>query len=49
VTMIRIRRQNSRVMSQSTHNGQVIDLFGTLKEIIQLDYNERSIVLFKCD
>jgi hypothetical protein len=23
--------------------------FGTLKEIIQLDYNERSAVLFKCD
>jgi hypothetical protein len=43
------KTQNSRVMSQSTHNGQVTDLFGTLKEIIQLDYNERSIVLFKCD
>jgi hypothetical protein len=27
----------------------VTDFFGTLKEIIQLDYNERSVVLFKCD
>jgi hypothetical protein len=36
-------------MSQSTHNGHVTDFFGTLKEIIQLDYNERSVVLFKCD
>jgi hypothetical protein len=27
----------------------VIDFFGTLKEIIQLDYNERSVVLFTCD
>jgi hypothetical protein len=36
-------------MSQSTHNGHVTDFFGSLKEIIQLDYNERSVVLFKCD
>jgi hypothetical protein len=43
------KTQNIRVMSQSTHNGQVTDFFETLKEIIQLDYNERSIVLFKCD
>jgi hypothetical protein len=31
------------------NNGQVTNFFGTLKEIIQLDYNERSVVLFKCD
>jgi hypothetical protein len=43
------KTQNSGVMSQSTHNGQVTNSFGTLKEIIQLDCNERSIVLFKCD
>ena len=43
--------QNSGVMTQSIHNGQVTDFLGTLKEIIQLDYNgdERSVVLFKCD
>jgi hypothetical protein len=41
--------QNSGVMSQIKHSGQVTDFFGTLKEIIRLDYNERSIVLFKCD
>jgi hypothetical protein len=27
----------------------VTDFFGTLKEIIQLDYNERFVILFKCD
>jgi hypothetical protein len=43
------KTQNSGVMSQSTHNGHVTDFFGTLKEIIQLDYNKRSIVLFKCN
>jgi hypothetical protein len=43
------KTQNSRVMSQSTQNRQVTDFFGTLKAIIQLDYNERSVVLFKCD
>lgn len=45
------KTQNSGVMSQSTHNGQSTDFFGTLKEIIQLDYHgdDRSAVLFKCD
>jgi hypothetical protein len=43
------KTQHNGVMSQSTNNGQVTDFFGTLKEIIQLDYNERSLVLFKCD
>ena len=45
------KTQNSGVMSQATHNGQIIDFFGNIKEIIQLDYNleERSVVLFKCD
>jgi hypothetical protein len=27
----------------------VTDVFGTLKDIIQLDYNKRYAVLFKCD
>jgi len=45
------KTRNSGVMVQGSHNGQFIDFFGTLKEIIQLDYNceERSVVLFKCD
>jgi hypothetical protein len=43
------KTQNSGEISQSSHNRQVTDFFGTLKEIIQLDYNERSVVLFKCD
>jgi hypothetical protein len=38
-------------MAQGTHNDQIIDYFGTLKEIIQLEYgsDKRSVVLFKCD
>ena len=45
------KTQNSGVMSQATHQGQLIDFFGNIKEIIQLDYNleDRSVVLFKCD
>jgi len=45
------KTQNSGVMVQGEHNGQVIDFFGILKEIIQLLYigDERSVVLFKCD
>jgi hypothetical protein len=42
------KTQNSGVMSQSTHTRHVTDFFGALKEIIQLDYNERSVVFFKC-
>ena len=38
-------------MVQGTHNNEVTDFYGTLKEIIQLEYNsdDRSMVLFKCD
>ena len=45
------KTQNSGVMVQGEHNGQVIYFFGILKEIIQLLYtgDERSVVLFKCD
>jgi len=45
------KTQNSGVMTQGTHNGQFIDFYGTLKEIIELEYNaeERTVVLFKCD
>jgi hypothetical protein len=45
------KTQNSGVMAQGTHNNQFIDFFGTLIEIIQLEYgcDERSVVLFKCD
>jgi hypothetical protein len=45
------KTQNSGVMTQGTHNGQEIDFFGTLRDIIQLEHNldERSVVLFKCD
>ncbi|XP_037430214.1 uncharacterized protein LOC119295881 [Triticum dicoccoides] len=45
------RTQNSGVVSEGRHDRKVIDFYGTLKEIIQLDYNldDRSVVLFKCD
>ena len=45
------RTQNSGVMTEGEHDRKVIDFYGTLKEIIQLDYNlkDRSVVLFKCD
>jgi hypothetical protein len=45
------KTQNSGVMTRGTHNGKEINFFGTLREIIQLEYNfyERSVVLFKCD
>jgi len=45
------KSQNSGVMSLGTHNYELIEFYGNLKEIIQLDYNDddRSIVLFKCD
>jgi hypothetical protein len=45
------KTQNSGVMTPGTYKGQEIDFFGTLREIIQLNYNfdDRSVVLFKCD
>ena len=45
------KAQNNGVMSISEHNGQPFVFFGTLKEIILLEYNldGRSVVLFKCD
>ncbi|XP_037450508.1 uncharacterized protein LOC119320558 [Triticum dicoccoides] len=45
------RTQNRGVASEGRHDRKVIDFYGTLKEIIQLDYNldDRSVVLFKCD
>ena len=44
------KTQNSGIMTQGTHNGQFIDFFGTLKEIVQLEYSdERTVVLFKGD
>uniref|UniRef100_A0A8R7TU01 DUF4218 domain-containing protein n=1 Tax=Triticum urartu TaxID=4572 RepID=A0A8R7TU01_TRIUA len=49
------RTQNNGVMAKGEHASKVIDFYGTLKEIIQLDYNSndnldgRSVILFKCD
>jgi hypothetical protein len=48
------RTQNSGVMTGGTHNGEDIEFYGCLKEIIQLQYNadssgHRSVVLFQCD
>jgi hypothetical protein len=48
------KTQNSGVMADGTHNGENIEFYGCLKEIIQLQYNadsggHRSVVLFRCD
>lgn len=45
------KTQNSGVMSLGTHNYELIEFYGNIKEIIQIDYNgdDRSVVLFKCD
>lgn len=48
------RTQNSGVMVEGSHNGEDIDFYGQLKEVIQLQYNsdsnsQRTVVLFKCD
>ncbi|WVZ84331.1 hypothetical protein U9M48_031373 [Paspalum notatum var. saurae] len=36
------RTQNSRVMTEGTHNGNYIDFYGCLKDIIMLQYNSDS-------
>jgi hypothetical protein len=49
------RSQNSGLSCKGTHNNKDIDFYGTIKEIIQLQYNNkedgtpRSVVLFRCD
>lgn len=48
------RTQNCGVMVEGTHNGNNIDFYGCLKEIIQLQYNSnfsggRTVVLFQSD
>ncbi|WVZ53126.1 hypothetical protein U9M48_004112 [Paspalum notatum var. saurae] len=49
------RSQNSGLSCMGTHNNKDIDFYGTLKEIIELQYNNkedgtpRSVVLFRCD
>lgn len=49
-----LQTQNSGVMTEGTHDGENIDFYGVLKEIIELQYNSnfearRSVVLFRCD
>jgi hypothetical protein len=46
--------QNSGVVTGGTHNGEDVDYFGVLKEVIELEYNSnlqarRTVVLFRCD
>lgn len=47
------KTQNSGVMVQGTHNGEHIDFYGCLQDIIELQYNSsqdvrRTVVLFRC-
>jgi hypothetical protein len=49
-----MQTQNSGVMTEGEHNGENIDFYGVLKEVIELQYNSnyqvrRSVVLFRCD
>ena len=46
--------QNSGVMTEVSHDGNNIDFYGVLKEVIELQYNSnlqvhRTVVLFRCD
>ena len=46
--------QNSGVMTEGTHEGAIIDFYGVLREVIELEYNSnlesrRTVVLFRCD
>ena len=46
--------QNSGVMTNGSRDGNDIDFYGVLKEVIELEYNSnfqfrRTVVLFRCD
>ena len=49
------RTQNRGVMAVSTHDGESIEFYGFLKQIIELQYNSSEtyyspiVVLFRCD
>jgi len=48
------KTQNSGVVTEGEHKGEVIDFYGQLKSIIKLQYNStlgihRSVLLFRCD
>jgi len=41
-------------MTEGTHEGAIIDFYGVLREVIELEYNSnlesrRTVVLFRCD
>jgi hypothetical protein len=47
-------RRTQGVMAEGTHNSEHIEFYGSLREIIQLQYNadksgHRSVVIFRCD
>ncbi|EEC84281.1 hypothetical protein OsI_30752 [Oryza sativa Indica Group] len=49
-----LQTQNSGVMVDGTHEGDNIEFYGVLREILELQYNSdldiyRSVVLFRCD
>ena len=46
----RRRSQNSGIVVEGNHGDEIIDFYGELNEIIQLDYvKDRCVILFKCD
>jgi hypothetical protein len=49
-----LQTQNSGVMTPGEHNVNIIDFYGVLKEVIELQYNSnlqvrRTVVIFRCD
>ena len=49
-----LQTQNSGVMTEGTREGAIIDFYGVLREVIELEYNSnlesrRTVVLFRCD
>jgi hypothetical protein len=49
-----LQTQNSGAMTPGEHNGNIIDFYGVLKEVIELQYNSnlqvrRTVDIFRCD
>ena len=48
------KTQNSGIVTEGSHDGEIIDFYGQLRSIVELQYNSsggihRSVVLFRCD
>ena len=48
------KTHNSGIVTEGSHDGEIIDFYGQLRSIVELQYNSsggihRSVVLFRCD